>query len=98
MEKDNGGKGIWWQIQNGYAKTELPKAVTPEDIKGAFEYYDNLIHRKRKEDNERIDHNINHLNARSKELGKPIPTVLLAMTYINRPVGSWVFEEYKEWF
>lgn len=49
------------------------------------------------EKQKRIKDNFKELEKKSKELGKPIPDGLLVIIYLDQPVGSWFFEEYKEW-
>jgi len=47
--------------------------------------------------NKRIKDNFKALNQKAKELGKEIPDYLAVIVYLDQTVGSWVFEEYKEW-
>lgn len=38
------------------------------------------------------------LQAKAKNLNKPVPDELLVAIWLNQPQGSWFFEKYKEWF
>lgn len=42
--------------------------------------------------------NLQYLNEKSIELGKPVPNEVLAVVYSDQAVGSYFFERYKEWF
>jgi len=62
----------------------------------ATEQHEEFLKKKK----ETIAYNIAHLNKRSKELEKPIPTQLLYMVLSTYPlmVGTQFVEQYKEWF
>ena len=62
-----------------------------------FEESDKQYRIAQKIKNKRIKDNFKALNLRAKELTKEIPDYLAVIVYLDQPVGSWVFEEYKEW-
>lgn len=45
----------------------------------------------------RIEATLKYLQDKQKDLGKPIPLELLAITYSGQSVGSVFLEKYKEW-
>ena len=49
------------------------------------------------EKNERIQSNVSALKQKSRVLNKPIPDELMAVIYLDMPMGSWFFEKYNEW-
>lgn len=57
------------------------------------------FHRMRiKEKQNRLSNNLKALNERAKQLNKHIPDDVLAIVYVNQPIGSSFFKKYEEWF
>lgn len=52
---------------------------------------------RRTREQSRIEANLKYLNDKQKELGKPVPLELLAITFSGQPIGSVILEKYKEW-
>lgn len=51
-----------------------------------------------KEKENRLSNNLKALYQRAKELNETIPDELLAMVYVNQPMGSSFFKRYEKWF
>lgn len=92
-------KGLWAQMKEGKT-VSFGKPITQEDWDKCMLVLEK--HNERWRENiaieaEKIENNFGFLTKRSKELGKEIPMELLAIAYLNQPVGSWFLEKYKEW-
>lgn len=71
--------------------------LTKKELEDWFDKYNKEVTLTQKIKNDRIKSNFKALNLRAKELGKEIPDYLAVVVYLDQPVGSWIFEKYKEW-
>lgn len=97
MENIKCGEGILAQIANTKVYS-LNEKINWEDLKKTFREMDEKLIQQQKEKNTKFNSNMKFLAQRSRELQKEIPAEVLAVVYIDQPVGSKFFERNKEWF
>lgn len=92
-------KGIIQQIEEHYEESKNKEPLTIEQIISKIQEAEKAQIKNRIENEKKIKENIKHLNKRSKELGKAIPPVLIALFSVQATplVGTDFINHYKEW-
>lgn len=97
----------WWKKKKYKRNTSEVQTATIKPFEFDWDEFERLFEesqkearRRRKKEEKQAKKNIKHLVKRSKELGRPIPDMLLFFAASAPPmyVGSDFVERYREWF